>query len=253
MPPPIRPRLRAASEASSSKGNYYVVSTAGATSLDGNSVWNPGDATISDGSAWEKIDGVASEVLSFNGRTGTVTPQSGDYTPSLVGLGNVTNNLQLVAANNLSDCPMRGRRGRISAWAPRPRRPRRHSTRPDPRPRRRATPRRPAAKRRTTYRTWRAPRRPRRTWGSARATRRRSRARRSTAPSRPNILSATGRRQQPSSTTRAAPLPVSVTGTDASMQVTLNVSSGGTTDAPVHGHVRQRIHHGADSDVLPGK
>ena len=64
---------------------------------------NPGDLVISDGSAWEKIDGVASEVLSFNGRTGAVTPQSGDYTATLVGLGNVTNNLQLAAANNLSD------------------------------------------------------------------------------------------------------------------------------------------------------
>ena len=97
------PTLSSGGGGSSSKGFYYVVSIAGTTSLDGIAVWNSGDAVISDGSAWEKIDGVASEVLSFNGRTGTVTPQSGDYTASQVGLGNVTNNLQLAAANNLSD------------------------------------------------------------------------------------------------------------------------------------------------------
>lgn len=46
---------------------------------------------------------VTAGVSSFNGRTGAVTPQSGDYTASLVGLGSVANALQLVAANNLSD------------------------------------------------------------------------------------------------------------------------------------------------------
>ena len=97
------PALTNGGGGSSSKGFYYVVSVAGTTSLDGIGVWNAGDAVISDGSAWEKIDGVASEVLSFNGRIGAVTPASGDYTASQVGLGNVTNNLQLAAANNLSD------------------------------------------------------------------------------------------------------------------------------------------------------
>ncbi|HTU27305.1 MAG TPA: hypothetical protein VMF30_17990 [Pirellulales bacterium] len=97
------PTLSNGGGGSTAKGNYYVVSVAGSTALDGISVWNPGDAVISDGSTWEKIDGVASEVLSFNGRTGAVLPQSGDYSASQIGLGNVTNNLQLVAANNLSD------------------------------------------------------------------------------------------------------------------------------------------------------
>ncbi len=36
-----------------------------------------------------------SGVSSFNSRTGAVTPQSGDYTATLVGLGNVTNDAQL--------------------------------------------------------------------------------------------------------------------------------------------------------------
>ena len=82
----------------------------------------------SDGSAWEKIDGVASEVLSFNGRTGTVAPQSGDYTASLVGLGNVTNNLQLAAANNLSDLASVATARQTSASGQRPHRLRRRST-----------------------------------------------------------------------------------------------------------------------------
>lgn len=35
-------------------------------------------------------------VLSFNSRTGAVTPQTGDYNATMVGLGNVTNNAQVV-------------------------------------------------------------------------------------------------------------------------------------------------------------
>lgn len=36
-------------------------------------------------------EAVAGAVISFNGRSGAVTPASGDYTPSMVGLGNVDN------------------------------------------------------------------------------------------------------------------------------------------------------------------
>lgn len=39
-------------------------------------------------------------VSSFNSRTGAVTPQSGDYTATLVGLGNVTNDAQLKRSAN---------------------------------------------------------------------------------------------------------------------------------------------------------
>lgn len=43
---------------------------------------------------------LAGQVTSFNGRTGAVMPTSGDYTASLVGLGNVTNDAQLKRADN---------------------------------------------------------------------------------------------------------------------------------------------------------
>ena len=60
------------------KGYYYVASTAGTTSIDGHASWNAGDVIIFDGTIWDKIDGVNSEVLSVAGRTGTITLSSGD-------------------------------------------------------------------------------------------------------------------------------------------------------------------------------
>ncbi len=55
------------------KGQYYKVSTAGTTTLDGISSWNAGDTAIFDGNTYDKIDGVANEVLSVAGFTGVVT------------------------------------------------------------------------------------------------------------------------------------------------------------------------------------
>lgn len=69
-----------------SKGLFYKVSVAGTTTLDGNSQWNVGDAAIYDGTAWDKLDGVASEIVSINGRTGAVVLTAAD-----VALGNVNN------------------------------------------------------------------------------------------------------------------------------------------------------------------
>ncbi len=54
-------------------------------------------------SNWFELLSPTSGVQSFNSRVGAVVPAPGDYTNSDVGLGNVTNALQLVAANNLSD------------------------------------------------------------------------------------------------------------------------------------------------------
>jgi len=65
------------------KGNYYVVATAGTTSLDGEAVWNVGDWAIFNGTVWNKVDGVASEVLSFNGRVGAVSLTTADVTAAL--------------------------------------------------------------------------------------------------------------------------------------------------------------------------
>jgi hypothetical protein len=79
------------------KGYYYKVATAGATSLDGLSQWNVGDSVVFDGTTWDKIDGIANEVISVAGRSGTVVLTSTD-----VGLGNVTNVAQLASTQTLA-------------------------------------------------------------------------------------------------------------------------------------------------------
>jgi hypothetical protein len=60
------------------KGWMYKVSTAGTTTVDGNSQWNVGDIIAFDGTTWDKIDGVSSEVTSVFGRVGAVVLQSSD-------------------------------------------------------------------------------------------------------------------------------------------------------------------------------
>lgn len=39
------------------KGDYYVVSVAGSTNLDGTTLWGIGDWAVFNGSIWEKVDG----------------------------------------------------------------------------------------------------------------------------------------------------------------------------------------------------
>ena len=53
------------------KGDYYVVSVAGSTNLDGITTWNVGDWAVFNGSAWQKIDN-QDFVLSVNGYQGVV-------------------------------------------------------------------------------------------------------------------------------------------------------------------------------------
>ena len=79
------------------KGFYYKVATAGATSLDGISSWSAGDSVVFDGTTWDKIDGIANEVITVAGRSGTVVLTATD-----VGLGNVTNVAQLAATQTLA-------------------------------------------------------------------------------------------------------------------------------------------------------
>lgn len=62
------------------KGNYYKVSVTGSTTLDGISQWNAGDTVIFDGTTWDKIDGIANEVISVAGRTGVITLAVADIT-----------------------------------------------------------------------------------------------------------------------------------------------------------------------------
>ena len=60
------------------KGFYYTVATAGTAVLDGIGQWNVGDHAAYNGTAWEKLDGLASEVISVAGRTGTVVLTAAD-------------------------------------------------------------------------------------------------------------------------------------------------------------------------------
>ena len=55
------------------KGIMYKVSVAGTTTIDGISQWSVGDQIMFDGTTWDKLDGIATEVLSVNGAVGAVT------------------------------------------------------------------------------------------------------------------------------------------------------------------------------------
>lgn len=54
------------------KGNYYIVTTAGNTNLDGITDWKIGDWAIFNGSTWDKVDNTDA-VSSVNGYTGAVS------------------------------------------------------------------------------------------------------------------------------------------------------------------------------------
>jgi hypothetical protein len=54
-------------------GWFYKVGTAGTTTIDGNSQWQVGDLLLFDGSAWDRVEGDSTEVVSVAGRTGVVT------------------------------------------------------------------------------------------------------------------------------------------------------------------------------------
>ena len=87
------------------KGDYYVVSTAGSTNLDGTTLWGVGDWAVFNGSIWQKVDGgdtSAVTSLTVTGLTGymyangsnlvtasTTIPNSG-LTNSAVTIGNTS-------------------------------------------------------------------------------------------------------------------------------------------------------------------
>jgi len=64
-------------------GWYYKVNIAGNTTIDGFSQWNIGDVIIYNGTTWDKIDGLASEVSSVFGRVGAIVMLSSDVTAAL--------------------------------------------------------------------------------------------------------------------------------------------------------------------------
>lgn len=62
--------------ATGNKGQYYVVSTAGTTSINGVNDWQIGDWIVSNGTAWQKVDNTepsASETVQGNVQLATLT------------------------------------------------------------------------------------------------------------------------------------------------------------------------------------
>ena len=69
------PAIPAASNANN--GHYRIVSTAGATLIDGVSDWQVGDWIVSNGTTWAKIDS-SDQVNSVNGKQGTIVLTKAD-------------------------------------------------------------------------------------------------------------------------------------------------------------------------------
>lgn len=55
------------------KGFYYKVSTAGTTTIDGNTNWSLGDLIVFNGTTWDKVEGGNPDVVSVAGKIGAVT------------------------------------------------------------------------------------------------------------------------------------------------------------------------------------
>jgi hypothetical protein len=64
-----------------SKGDYYIVATAGNTNINGITSWNVGDWIIFNGSTWDKVDNTDA-VSSVNGYTGAVSLVTSDIAES---------------------------------------------------------------------------------------------------------------------------------------------------------------------------
>jgi len=104
------------------KGNYYVVSVAGTTTLNGISSWSVGDWAVFNGSVWQKVDGGTSESFINLTVTGTANIATGNvvnmtssnvtitggtenavtYTNVTISSGNVTVTNDNVAYSNIS-------------------------------------------------------------------------------------------------------------------------------------------------------
>ncbi len=64
-----------------SKGDYYIVATAGSTNINGITSWNVGDWIIFNGTTWDKVDNTDA-VSSVNGYTGAVSLVTSDVPES---------------------------------------------------------------------------------------------------------------------------------------------------------------------------
>lgn len=76
------------------KGNYYVVSVAGNTNLDGITDWVAGDWAIFNGLVWEKVDNTEA-VISVNGQVGVVVLDAAN-------VGAAANTVEIIAGTGLA-------------------------------------------------------------------------------------------------------------------------------------------------------
>lgn len=76
------------------KGDYYVVSVAGSTNLDGITDWQIGDWAVFNGTVWQKIDNTDG-VVSVNGQTGVVVLTAAN-------VGAAANTVNVLAGTGLS-------------------------------------------------------------------------------------------------------------------------------------------------------
>jgi hypothetical protein len=78
------------------KGDYYVVSVAGSTNLDGQTLWGVGDWAVFNGSVWQKVDG---------GSTGEFTTISVSVLATLANV-NLTGNTSVTATFASPELPL---------------------------------------------------------------------------------------------------------------------------------------------------
>ena len=108
------------------KGNYYVVSVAGSTNLDGVTDWQIGDWAVFNGTAWQKVDNTDA-VTSVNGQTGTVVLGAANVgaTPNttyviagtaLSGGGQLNANVTLNVANTAVTAGVYGSAGSVGSF-----------------------------------------------------------------------------------------------------------------------------------------
>lgn len=84
------------------KGQYYKVSVAGSTLIDGISLWSAGDMIIFNGTTWDSIDSTNSEVVSVAGRTGNVVLAAADISGLVASATTDTTNAANVTSGTLA-------------------------------------------------------------------------------------------------------------------------------------------------------
>jgi hypothetical protein len=93
------------------KGDYYVVSVAGSTNLDGTTLWGVGDWAVFNGSIWQKVDGgdsgnfVNISVSSLTGymyANGTANATASTTIPVANITGAVPNTVNVIAGTGMS-------------------------------------------------------------------------------------------------------------------------------------------------------